>query len=131
MLRKGSYMKLRSDFVTNSSSSSFILARHGELTQEQKEAFVKALVNDFLGNKALTPESTEEEIEQFIEDWCRWDEDKQAEVRKALAEGKSIYVGGFDYEIAEDTVNDLAKSLWKSLKEVNNDITIIDGDLDY
>ena len=34
-------MKIRSDYVTNSSSSSFILARKGELNEAQKEAILR------------------------------------------------------------------------------------------
>lgn len=129
--RRRFHIKIRTDFVTNSSSVSFILARLGELTDAQKEAFIKALAEDFIGKKALTPDSTEDEIKEFIEDQC-CNENKEAAVRKALAQGKSIYVGCIDYEIAEDTINGLIKTLWEKLNEVEeNKITIIDDDLDY
>lgn len=57
---------------------------------------------------------------------------KKLQLEKALAQGKSIYVGCIDYEIAEDTINGLIKTLWEKLNEVEeNKITIIDDDLDY
>lgn len=44
-------MKVRTDFVTNSSSSSFILARKAELSEKQKEAIVEFVVERMLGEK--------------------------------------------------------------------------------
>ena len=41
-------MKTRSDFVTNSSSSSFIIARSEELTEKQKDAILDFVTKNFL-----------------------------------------------------------------------------------
>ena len=50
-------MKVRMDFVTNSSSSSFILARTSKLNEKQKEEILQYVEKTFLGNSILTPES--------------------------------------------------------------------------
>ena len=108
-------MKIRTDFVTNSSSSSFVIARKGELTQAQKDALIKFVERQFLGEPILTPENTEKDIANVFEDNCNlYDyEDRQQKIREALKKGMSIYSGTVMYEDAEDCLAD--RYIWKSL----------------
>lgn len=126
-------MKIRTDFVTNSSSSSFILARNSELNSRQKEEIVKYVERELLGTPVLTPGSTEEEISKvFEENWDFHDEDIQQEVRKALTEGKTIYSEMIVFDECEYSYAELFEGLWKVMKECGADsFTTINDDLSY
>lgn len=111
-------MKSRTDFAENSSGSSFILARGDELTEMQKATILEFVEQGMLGERLLTPENTEEEIQAVFEAESI-DTENQKEIRKALKAGKSIYMGAVCFE-SEDELVDLYATLWEALEETGD-----------
>ena len=121
-------MKIRMDYVTNSSSSSFILARKEELSQKQKDAIVDFVVKRMLGEKVA---STQEELDRYAEEY--WLEGEELEAMKAeINRGLSIYSGDVSFDTGEDDIAYLLNDLWEAIERADDASFVgIDTSLSY
>ena len=115
-------MKIRTDFVTNSSSASFVLARKGELTEKQKAAIVSFVENRMLGERLLSADASEEEVQKVFKDMLIDDEDSTGEaIRKVLKSGRDVYYGSISFDESDNDIADLYLGIWDAIERAGND----------
>lgn len=116
-------MKTRSDFVSNSSSTSFLIGfREEQLTQKQKDAIVEFISNNVLGQRTSDEEFAGLETWYPEEDCVDW-------ARSLREQGWNINAGEFPYEFLDD-LGSFLQRLWRAIAKADPENTkLIDIEL--
>ena len=124
-------MKIRMDFVTNSSSSSFLVAQKkgGQLSQKSRDKFADLLIHKFLDKMKVLNDLTAENIRTH-EQFEYKNDDVVNDVAAALKDGFQIKEGYISWEEAEGSLADILSDVLEILDE-DDGYRLIEGDLSY
>lgn len=123
-------MKIRTDFVTNSSSSNYVIARRNELTEKQREIIFEFAKEFMMGKKVLSPQTSEAELKEYFAELK--DAALEKKIRKALKEGKSIYRDDITLDETIDRLMSMHYALWRGLYKTSRSTFLpLDIDLSY
>ncbi len=124
-------MKIRTDFVSNSSSSSFVLARKGGLNEKQKEAVIRYVEEHMMG-KPLPPMEEGEDLDDYrerVDCWMTCDLEK---LRRAQEEGMTLYGGYVVFECCDYNYANVFQNIWRIAEEADDtNFRQLDTDLSY